>query len=56
MLRKGGFIPFAAPSTAVFTAVGWVDKPSISAAHAGFPLKLQPSLLIVNYYREYRDE
>jgi hypothetical protein len=24
--------------------VDWVAKPSISAAHAGFPLKLQPSL------------
>jgi hypothetical protein len=28
----------------LLAAVDWVDKPSISVAHAGFPLKLQPSL------------
>jgi len=28
----------------LLAAVGWVDKPGISAAHAGLPLKLQPSL------------
>ena len=29
MLRMGGFIPFATPSTAVLAVAGWVDKPSI---------------------------
>ncbi|WP_228779180.1 hypothetical protein, partial [Methylobacter sp. BlB1] len=35
-------LPRRAPQ--LLAAVGGVDKPSILAAHAGFPLKLQPSL------------
>jgi hypothetical protein len=31
----------------IVSAVGWVGKPSISAAYAGFPLKLQPSLHVL---------
>jgi hypothetical protein len=34
--------------------VGWVDKPSISAAHAGFPLKLQPSLRVLRETRQVK--
>jgi hypothetical protein len=36
------FIPFAAPNTEALNSL--VDKPGLSATHAGFPLKLQPSL------------